>query len=176
VNPPSRSRVRIGECVVDLERQLLLDAHGDLVPLRPRAWRVLCLLAERQGRVVGKEELMSVVWADRVVTDDSLVQAVADIRRALDEAGARALRTVPRRGYLLASERPDAPPQEPADPERRTEPGSRGSRPVGSLGERLRARPSWRRCGRPWAGRCRLTPFTSSMVPAESGSRRCSSD
>ncbi len=91
---------------------------------------------------------MSVVWADRVVTDDSLVQAVADIRRALDEAGARALRTVPRRGYLLASERPDAPPQEPADPERRTEPGSRGSRPVGSLGERLRAQASRRFVGR----------------------------
>jgi DNA-binding winged helix-turn-helix (wHTH) protein len=97
-------RLRVGEAVVDLERQVLLDAHGHPVALRARAWMVLSHLAERAGHLVGKDALMEAVWSDCIVTDDSLVQAVSDIRRALGPAARHALRTVPRRGYLLLAE------------------------------------------------------------------------
>jgi DNA-binding winged helix-turn-helix (wHTH) protein len=105
-------RLRAGEAVIDLQRQMLLDARGRPVPLRARAWLVLSLLAERAGHLVGKETLMSAVWTDCIVTDDALVQAVADIRRALGPTARACLRTVPRRGYLLLADA--EPPLSPA--------------------------------------------------------------
>ena len=46
---------------------------------------------------------MDEVWSDCEVTEDSLVQAIGDIRRALGDAGRSALKTLPRRGYMLVS-------------------------------------------------------------------------
>ena len=63
------------------------------------------------------------VWPGLMVTDDSLVQAISDARAALGECGRRVIRTVPRRGYLLAVDapRPDVettnPPAAPQDDE-----------------------------------------------------------
>jgi DNA-binding winged helix-turn-helix (wHTH) protein len=93
--------VSIGERLVDLDRDALLDRQGGVVSLRPRAWLVLRFLAQRAGRLVEKNELLEEVWADCVVTEDSLVQAIGDIRKALGDAGRTALRTLPRRGYIL---------------------------------------------------------------------------
>ena len=79
------------------------DERGHIVPLRPRAWAVLRLLATRAGQLVGKDEIMDEVWSDCEVTEDSLVQAIGDIRRALGDAGRSALKTLPRRGYMLVT-------------------------------------------------------------------------
>ena len=40
---------------------------------------------------------MGAVWPDAVVTDDSLVQCVKEIRHALGDAGREWIRTLPRR-------------------------------------------------------------------------------
>src|SRR5260370_24152277 len=101
---PSQQMILIGKHAVDLSREALIDASGSIVPLRPRAWMVLRFLALHAGRLVGKNELMDEVWADCVVTEDSLVQAVGDVRRALGDAGRTALRTLPRRGYMLVTD------------------------------------------------------------------------
>ena len=90
-----------GDRIVDLAHETLRDGRGDVVPLRPRAWAVLRLLATRPGQLVGKDEIMDEVWSDCEVTEDSLVQAIGDIRRALGDAGRSALKTLPRRGYML---------------------------------------------------------------------------
>ena len=95
------SQIVVGDRIVDLARELLLDEHGNIVPLRPRAWAVLRLLATRAGQLVGKDEIMDEVWSDCEVTEDSLVQAIGDIRRALGNAGRSALKNLPRRGYVL---------------------------------------------------------------------------
>ena len=58
------------------------------------------MLAARRGEIVGKDELHAAVWGDIAVTEDSLVQCIGDIRRALG-AARDALQTVPRRGYRL---------------------------------------------------------------------------
>lgn len=65
--------------------------------MRAQALRVPLVQGEHAGEVVGKDELMQRVWGDVVVTEDSLVQAVGDIRRALGDQGHRQVRTVPRR-------------------------------------------------------------------------------
>ena len=106
----SQHSIVVGDRTIDLTRELLVDERGDVVPLRPRAWLVLRLLATRAGRLVGKDEIMDEVWSDCEVTEDSLVQAIGDIRRALGQANRSALRTLPRRGYMLTNGEPIADP------------------------------------------------------------------
>jgi TolB-like protein/Tfp pilus assembly protein PilF len=96
-----QSSIVIGDRTMDLARGLLLDDRGEMVPLRPQAWAVLRLLAQRVGSLVSKNEILDEVWSDTEVTEDSLVQAIGDIRQALGEAGRSAVRTLPRRGYML---------------------------------------------------------------------------
>ena len=93
---------------VDWERGQLRTAAGEPVELRPQAFEVLRCLAEHANRLVRKEELQAKVWHGLVVTDDSLVQCIGDIRRALGDHDQRLVRTVPRRGYLLALPAGDA--------------------------------------------------------------------
>jgi DNA-binding winged helix-turn-helix (wHTH) protein len=97
----SQPSIVVGDRTVDLARELLLDGRGNIVPLRPQAWSVLRLLAQRVGCLVNKDEILDEVWSDCNVTEDSLVQAIGDIRQALGETGRSALKTLPRRGYML---------------------------------------------------------------------------
>jgi DNA-binding winged helix-turn-helix (wHTH) protein/TolB-like protein len=102
--------------VLDLRTLALRDSAGRALELRPQAFDVLRVLAARAGQVVTKDELLAAVWPGVVVTEDSLVQAVGDIRRALGAAGHRLVKTVPRRGYLLAGEADVAAPRAPPVP------------------------------------------------------------
>lgn len=86
------------------------------MPLRPQTARILGILAAHNGELVTKDALMSAVWADTHVTDDSLVQCVSEIRRALGHEGAKHLATVPRQGYrLTAGSGRDAGPEDTSD-------------------------------------------------------------
>lgn len=76
--------------------------------LRPRTAALLDYLANHPGRLISKDELLRAVWADAVVTEDSLVQCVKEIRQALGVERRDFIRTVSRRGYaLLGVARPD---------------------------------------------------------------------
>jgi TolB-like protein/DNA-binding winged helix-turn-helix (wHTH) protein len=119
------TRLQVAGFVIDLAREALFDSAGRTVELRPQAFQILRHLATNPGRLVTKDELMAVVWPAVVVTDDSLVQAVGDVRRALGESGHRLLKTVPRRGYVLvaAAAAAAAPsPRERAEVERTPSP------------------------------------------------------
>lgn len=95
--------LRFGNFSLDLARCSLRRGVEE-IQLRPKAFDVLRYLAENPGRLVSKDELMKAVWGGVVVTDDSLVQCVKDIRDALNDSGQRIIKTVPRRGYLFAAE------------------------------------------------------------------------
>ncbi len=64
--------VPLGDRVVDLNHDALLDRQGAVIALRPRAWLVLKFLAQRAGRLVEKSELLEEVWADCVVIPDQV--------------------------------------------------------------------------------------------------------
>ena len=85
----------------DLDVGELRDSAGEPVPLRPQCVAVLRCLAESLGRIVFKEDLMRTVWPGVVVTDDSLVQCIRELRHALGDADHRVVRTEHRRGYRL---------------------------------------------------------------------------
>jgi adenylate cyclase len=95
-------RLRFDRYVLDLDRGcLLLD--GNEVALRPKTFAVLLYLVENPGRLVSKDDLFAAVWPNLAVTDDTLVQSVGELRRALGDDGPRLIKTVPRRGYRLES-------------------------------------------------------------------------
>jgi DNA-binding winged helix-turn-helix (wHTH) protein len=99
MSPPVRAHYRFGPWIVDTARICLRRGDAE-IRLRPKAFDVLAFLAQHAGRVVSKRELLDAVWPDAFVTEDSLVQCLVEIRRALG-SDAVLIRTVPRRGYLF---------------------------------------------------------------------------
>jgi len=79
---------------------------GRKVKLEPRMMRLLCCLAARPGEVVPLAELLDQVWPGVVVSQSSVYQAVAQLRRELGDTDAepRYIATVPRKGYRLVAE------------------------------------------------------------------------
>jgi DNA-binding winged helix-turn-helix (wHTH) protein len=96
----SRRTYSFEDFTLDLDRGCLLRA-GQEVKLRPKSFEVLKYLVEHPGRLVSKNDLMHAVWADAFVTDDSLVQCLIEVRRALGDESRRYVKTVPRRGYIF---------------------------------------------------------------------------
>src|SRR5579859_3743293 len=82
-----------------------ISRQGETVRLEARTLRLLIYLAERAGEVVSIDELLSEVWSGVIVTQDSVYQAVATLRRLLgDDAKQPAyIATVPRLGYRLVA-------------------------------------------------------------------------
>ena len=81
-----------------------LRADGVAVELRPKSFDVLRLLVQNAGRLVSKDEMARTVWPNVVATDDTLVQCISDVRKALGDDGQRFIKTVPRRGYVFVAE------------------------------------------------------------------------
>lgn len=108
--PPSDASAR-GAAVVTVGRwradaaadTLLLD--GRTVKLEPRTMRLLMALAARPGEVCTRDALLDQVWAGVIVTDQSLYQAIGELRSVLkaDAATAEFIVTVPRKGYRLVA-------------------------------------------------------------------------
>ena len=101
VEAKSQQTLRVGDFTFDPARPELTDASGETVDLRSQSLAVLCLLAAQAGKVVSKDSLIDSVWGDTFVTDDSLVQCISDIRRAIGDRDHKIVQTQPRRGYRL---------------------------------------------------------------------------
>jgi len=92
--------LRFDRFTLDLTRGCLrMGEQG--IDLRPKAFEVLCHLAENAGRLVPKQELRDAVWPNVVVSDDSLVQCIGELRQKLGDGEHHLIKTVSRRGYLL---------------------------------------------------------------------------
>jgi TolB-like protein/DNA-binding winged helix-turn-helix (wHTH) protein len=106
VDPKSSETVRFSDFVFFPKSRQLQSVEGRSIGLRSQSMEVLSQLAARPGELVTKDALMQAVWADTFVTDDSLTQCIADIRRALGDGTHVIVETVPKKGYRL---NPDAP-------------------------------------------------------------------
>ena len=54
--------------------------------LTPRAFAVLRHLVDHAGRLVTKEELLTKVWRDAIVSDAALASCIRDLRKALRDS------------------------------------------------------------------------------------------
>jgi DNA-binding winged helix-turn-helix (wHTH) protein/TolB-like protein/Flp pilus assembly protein TadD len=100
---PAHEIYSFDEFRLDLTRGSLFRGDVEL-KLRPKSFEVLRYFTENSGRLIGKDELIEAVWHETAVTDDSLVQCLKDIRRALNDDQQTIIKTVPRRGYIFEKE------------------------------------------------------------------------
>ncbi|PZP26948.1 MAG: hypothetical protein DI603_23125 [Roseateles depolymerans] len=108
--PPCRTPltdhcIRFGDYELHLERRQLLR-RGHEIQLGARAFDLLVVLAQRQGRVVTKRELMSLVWPSTVVEEANLRVGMSAIRK---ELGPSLIATIPGRGYQFTARLNEAP-------------------------------------------------------------------
>ncbi|MGF6553722.1 FixJ family two-component response regulator [Pseudomonas sp. S30_BP2TU TE3576] len=94
--------IRLGQATISLERR---EAFLDGRPLRVggRAFEILSVLMQADGRIVSKDELITQVWPDTVVEENNLQVQISSLRKLLGEK--ELIQTVPRRGYRLLKER-----------------------------------------------------------------------
>lgn len=86
---------------VDFQRGSATDGSGRVLTLRPQAAQVLSILVSKAGIPVTKEELMEAVWPGVAVTDDSLVQCIKEVRKAIGDEKHELVVTLVKRGYVL---------------------------------------------------------------------------
>ncbi len=88
------------------EREFLLVKAGNEVPVEPKAFRVLLFLLRNPGKVITKDEILSAVWNDCSVSDNSLARSIATLRRLLgdDAREPHYIATVQTVGYRLVCE------------------------------------------------------------------------
>src|SRR5687768_16401037 len=98
----SRHVYSFRDFTLDLDRGSLWRGAEE-VKLRPKVFEALKYLVLNHNRLVGKDELMRALWPDSFVTDDSLVQCLVELRRALGDEAQACLKTVPRRGYMFTA-------------------------------------------------------------------------
>ncbi|MCC6720372.1 MAG: winged helix-turn-helix domain-containing protein [Acetobacteraceae bacterium] len=98
---PGDMVLRFAGITLDGPRGCLSGADGSEIALAPKPFDVLMVLARNAGRTLSKAALLDAVWPGVHVTEDSLFQAVREVRRAISDEAGHVLRTVPRRGYML---------------------------------------------------------------------------
>lgn len=123
---------RLGAMEVRPPTREVVSPHGREV-LQPRVMQVLVTLANAEGAVVSRDDLIETCWNGRVVGEDAITLVMMKLRKlATRTGGAFAVETIPRVGYRLAAERTaDAPSSPRASASRVSEPprGSGRDRP-----------------------------------------------
>ena len=94
----SQRFIDFGHFRLDLAEHVLLR-DGEPVPLTRKAFDMLVVLVEHDGRLVEKEFLIKTLWPDTLAGDSNLNSNVSTLRKALGPDGHRYIETVPTRGY-----------------------------------------------------------------------------
>jgi len=112
--PKESGRLRVLDLDIDRASGTVYRA-GHVLDLPDLSYRLLTVLAERAPAIVGKDELISAVWGNVVVSDETLMQRVRLLRQAIGDDGQepRYIASVRGRGYrMLAPVDPAAPPDQ----------------------------------------------------------------
>lgn len=107
------------------ERKVLVG--GQPAALGARAFDLLMALYERRDRVVGKNELLDLVWPSLVVEENNLQVQVSALRKVL---GPSAIATIPGRGYRYTLPVESASGRSPADGARDETPAPTAAEPA----------------------------------------------
>ena len=114
----------LGPWRVEPHRHCLIGPSGEVrVPLK--VMQLLCYLAQA-GAVVSREDLLNNIWPENQAGDESLTQAVSQLRKLLGDSARqpRYIETVPKKGYRLMV----APALENPSVEERPRPAPRNPR------------------------------------------------
>jgi DNA-binding winged helix-turn-helix (wHTH) protein len=108
---------RFGAFELDLEAERL-HKNGRTIRIQPQPFRLLCLLTNRPGALVTREEIQASLWAGDTFVDfeQGVNFAIKQVRDALGDRADDSLyvQTVPKRGYRFLA--PVETGTEPAEP------------------------------------------------------------
>ena len=104
MEPSNKTILLIGDWRVDAASGEI-SRNGETIRLEFRTMRLLMCLAEHAGQVVSIDDLLSQVWPEVAVSQDSVYQAVTSLRRQLgdDPKQPAYIATVPRLGYRMVA-------------------------------------------------------------------------
>ncbi len=104
MNEAPPARVRIGVFELNLRSGELCSRDCKTV-LQEQPLRVLRILVEREGELVGREEIKTILWPNDTIVDfdHSINAAIKNLRRALSDSAdnPKYIETLARRGYRL---------------------------------------------------------------------------
>jgi DNA-binding response OmpR family regulator len=100
--PATPATITYDDLEVDIEGHRVLR-NGELIPLTPKEFTLLELMARKPNRVFTRETLMSLLWPSNEHVDDNLLDAHAtNLRQKLEASGGRRLiQTVRGIGFVL---------------------------------------------------------------------------
>ena len=101
---PTTTLLRIGDWRVD-PKSSEISRDGETARVETRTMRLLLCLAEHAGEVVSIDDLLTQVWPEVTVSQDSVYQAVTSLRRLFgdDPRQPTYIATVPRLGYRMVA-------------------------------------------------------------------------
>ena len=79
---------------------------GESVTIKHKSMAVLVFLADANGEVVTRDEIMDTIWPGMEVTDDVLTQSIVELRKAFDDDAKhpKFIETIPRIGFRLVGD------------------------------------------------------------------------
>ncbi|MBD1581097.1 winged helix-turn-helix domain-containing protein [Pseudoalteromonas sp. S16_S37] len=103
-------RFLINEILIDFDN-LSVKVDGSKRSIEAKHAALLYLLISNKGQVVTREEILNAVWPGTIVSDNSVSQLVAQLRRLLGDnsSNSKIIKTVPRIGYQCIAQIEKAP-------------------------------------------------------------------
>jgi len=103
---PTKAELQAGFSLGDWEvlPETGIIRRGDVeVSPEPQTWRVLIALAERDGGLVTRDDLVDEVWDGRAVSDDPINRAIREVRKCFGDSAKEStyVQTLHKRGYRL---------------------------------------------------------------------------
>ncbi len=100
--PATPARISYEDLTIDVEGHLV-ERGGELIPLTPKEFTLLEVMARKPNRVFTRETLMALLWPSNDSVDDNLLDAHAtNLRQKLEVNGRRRLiQTVRGIGFVL---------------------------------------------------------------------------
>ena len=106
MNEPQTNIYEFGEFQVDAVKSLLIKGKDESLPLTPKVFDLLLYLVQNSGKIIEKDELMSVIWTDTIVEENNLNKNISVLRRVLGEKPGEKqfIETVKKHGFRFVVE------------------------------------------------------------------------
>ena len=96
--------IKIENWLINIHENTATHPDRGTFKLKNKSVAVLIELANANGEIVSKQQLLESVWPDIVVTENSLTQAISEIRKVLGDTkqAPKFIQTFPNQGYRLS--------------------------------------------------------------------------
>ena len=88
--------------IADPVRNEVTDKQtGKVTHVEPRLMKLLCLLAENEGKAVSRKMIIKEIWNDYPGGDEGLNQSISVLRKLLNDTKKNIIETLPKTGYCF---------------------------------------------------------------------------